>query len=138
MIALFSIKPKYVEKIFSGEKKYEYRKAIFKSNVNKVVVYCTKPVGMIVGEFEVSEVIEGSPSEIWNKTSHSSGIKKCFYKEYFNGRNIGYAIIIGNKYRYKNAVDPHELFDSFAPPQSFRYLSDEDYTQCLNASIQTQ
>lgn len=139
MIALFSIKPEYVEKIFSGKKGYEYRKAIFKNNVNKVVVYCTKPVGMIVGEFDIDDILEGCPNSIWKQTSHSAGVNKGFYKEYFKGRNKGYAINIGQKYLYQNAVNPHDIFDSFVPPQSFRYLSKEDYLQCLtSASTRTQ
>ncbi|MGJ0484714.1 MAG: ASCH domain-containing protein [Methylomicrobium sp.] len=67
MIALFSIKPEYVEKIFSGEKLYEYRKTIFKNNVKKIVIYCTKPVGKIVGEFEVDDVLADCPKSIWKK-----------------------------------------------------------------------
>ena len=44
MKVLLSIKPEFVEAIFSGEKLYEYRKAIFKKNVTTVVIYATKPV----------------------------------------------------------------------------------------------
>jgi predicted transcriptional regulator len=138
MIALFSIKPEYVNKIFSGRKGYEYRKAIFKVRVKKVVVYCTKPVGMIVGEFDIDDILEGCPNTIWRQTSHSSGVRKEFYKEYFKGKSKGYAINIGQKTVYEKAVDPYEIFDSFTPPQSFQYLSAEDYSQCLtSASTQT-
>ena len=53
MRVLLSIKPEFVEKIFSGEKLYEYRKAMFKNvNVSSVVIYSTMPVGKIVGEFK--------------------------------------------------------------------------------------
>ena len=139
MIALFSIKPEYVDKIFSGEKGYEYRKTIFKSSVSKVVVYCTKPVGKIVGEFDVEEVLEGCPKSIWDRTSCSSGVRKSFYQKYFEGRNKGYAIRIGKKMLYDKAVDPSEIFGSFAPPQSFRYMNTEDYKGCLSsASTQTR
>ena len=33
MKILLSIKPEYAHKIFSGEKKFEYRKIIFKKNI---------------------------------------------------------------------------------------------------------
>lgn len=127
MIALFSIKPEYVDKIFSGEKSYEYRKAIFKNEVRKVVVYCTKPVGMIVGEFDVNAILEDCPTVIWNKTKENSGVQHEFYAEYFNGQSKGYAIIIGKKTRYSTAINPYEIFESFTPPQSFRYLTYDDY-----------
>jgi predicted transcriptional regulator len=44
MKALLSIKPEFVDKIISGEKKYEYRKRIFKQKIEAVVIYCTMPV----------------------------------------------------------------------------------------------
>lgn len=135
MIALFSIKPEFVEKIFSGQKGYEYRRVIFKKEVKKIVVYCTKPVGMIVGEFEVEEIIKDSPSELWSKTRDSAGVHKKFYTEYFNGRKVGYAIKFGKKQLYQKAVDPSDVFENFRPPQSFRYLSTEDYMQCLTRAI---
>ena len=50
MKALLSIKPEYVEKIISGEKEYEYRKRIFKQKIKSVIIYCTMPVGEIIGE----------------------------------------------------------------------------------------
>ena len=134
MIVLFSIKQKYVEKIFSGEKGYEYRKAIFKSHVNKVVVYCTKPIGMIVGEFEIKEILAGHPTHIWEKTKYLSGIEEKFYKDYVKGKEKVYAIEIGRIRLYMNAVDPHEIFDDFIPPQSFRYLSFKDYEECLSST----
>ena len=58
MKALLSIKPEFVSKIFTGEKIFEYRKAVFKRPMVKtVVIYSTMPVGKIVGEFEIEEII---------------------------------------------------------------------------------
>jgi hypothetical protein len=51
---LLSIKPEFVEKIFSGLKKYEFRRVIFKSkSVSRVVIYASSPVQRVVGEFAV-------------------------------------------------------------------------------------
>ena len=44
MNVLLSIKPKYVDLILNGEKKYEFRRKIFRNETNKVYVYCTSPV----------------------------------------------------------------------------------------------
>nr|VFK77940.1 MAG: Predicted transcriptional regulator, contains an HTH and PUA-like domains [Candidatus Kentron sp. SD] len=134
MIALFSIKPAYVEKIFSGEKSYEYRKSLFKNDVEKIVIYCTKPVGMIVGEFDIGGILQDCPKKIWRKTKNNSGVCQKFYKEYFSGRDKGYAISIGRKTRYDKSVNPYEVFDSFTPPQSFCYLTKERYRECLKVA----
>ena len=120
--ALLSIKPEFVERIFSGEKKFEYRKAIFKQKVTKVIIYCTMPVGKIVGEFDIDEILEGSPCELWKKTNQFSGVHENFYLEYFNGRKKGYAIKIGEKKKYHNPITPKKIFESFTPPQSFLYI----------------
>lgn len=45
MKVLLSINPEYVEKIFSGIKKYEYRRSIFKNEaVDTIVIYSTSPI----------------------------------------------------------------------------------------------
>ena len=49
MYVLMSIKPKYVEKILSGEKKYEYRKTLLKKDVESILVYSTSPVKKVYG-----------------------------------------------------------------------------------------
>lgn len=122
MIALLSIKPEYVEKIFSNEKLYEYRKVIFKQKVQKVIVYSTMPVGMIVGEFDVEDVLEDCPDEIWEQTKAVSGVEESFFLRYFQGRKKGYAIKIGKKRKYHEPINPKEWLDPFVAPQSFMYL----------------
>lgn len=123
MKVLLSIKPEYVDKIFSGEKRYEYRKSIFsKAKVTTVVIYATMPVGKIVGEFIVESIIEGGPGELWSVTKEYSGISNSFFWDYFAGRTKAYAIKIGELTKYSEAIDPYELDRNFSPPQSFRYL----------------
>jgi len=56
MKVLLSIKPKYAEMILSGEKKYEFRRAIFKKpGISKVVIYASSPVSKVIGEFEITQ-----------------------------------------------------------------------------------
>lgn len=122
MIALLSIRPEYANKIFSGEKQFEYRKAIFKRHVSKIVVYSTRPVGMIIGEFLVDDILEGDPKELWLRTKDRSGVCEDFYHEYFKGRVKGYAIKVGKINLYDEPYDPSIICDPFIAPQSFRYL----------------
>ena len=106
MRVLLSIKKSYADKIFSGEKKYEYRKKIFQREVSTIVVYVTKPVGMIIGEFSVESVLNEEPSTIWSKTKQHSGIDAYFFFTYFAGRSKGYAIKIGNILMYDTPINP--------------------------------
>ena len=123
MRVLLSIKPEFVEKIFSGEKLYEYRKAMFKNvNVSSVVIYSTMPVGKIVGEFKFKKIHIDSPKVIWNKTKQSSGISEKFFFDYFEGKSEAYAIEIEAVTKYKVPLDPHAIFPKFTAPQSFCYM----------------
>ncbi|EGR3506369.1 hypothetical protein DC852_24550, partial [Vibrio parahaemolyticus] len=69
MKALLSIKPKYVDEIISGKKKYEFRKKIFKRDIDSIIVYCTSPIKMVVGEIFFSETISDTPRKIWKQCS---------------------------------------------------------------------
>jgi predicted transcriptional regulator len=124
MKALLSIKPQFVEKIFNGEKKFEYRKTVFaQKNIKIVVVYATMPVGKIVGEFSIEEILEHTPTELWAKTKEYSGIAKEFFDEYFDGRSKAFAIKIKETTLYDIPINPYESEERFTPPQSFSYIS---------------
>lgn len=129
MNVLLSIKPKFVREIFQGRKKYEYRKSIFARHVTKVLVYSTKPEGLIVGEFSIKAVLQYTPKELWKKTHADSGISKQYFDKYFEGCDKGYALQIDNPVLYREPVNPFEMFDSFIAPQSFRYISEKDLSQ---------
>ena len=53
MKVILSIKPEFVEKIINGEKKFEYRRKIFKKDVEKVLIYASSPIKLVVGELHV-------------------------------------------------------------------------------------
>lgn len=132
MKALLSIKPQFVEKIISGEKLYEYRKAIFKRpDVKSVVIYSTMPEGKIVGEFTIGNIIAKHPSELWEETKEFSGINKKFFDEYFYNREIAYAIQIKDFKKYETPIDPYEKERDFKAPQSFKYI-DIKSNLCVN------
>ena len=80
---LLSIKPEYVERIFKGTKKYEFRKHLAQKNVSKIVIYSTFPVMKIVGEVQVKETLAMSKTSLWEKTKKEAGISRSKYREYF-------------------------------------------------------
>lgn len=125
MRVLLSIKPEFVEKIFSGEKKFEYRKQAFKENVSSVVIYATMPVGKIVGEFTIRDIIKSEPSALWDETHEHSGITKDFFMSYFNDKAFGFAIEIENLIKYETPINPKSVFEKFIAPQSYRYIREE-------------
>ena len=131
---LLSIKPKYVEQILNGNKKYEFRRTVFKKKKGvKAFIYCTSPVKKIVAYFTVNRIFEDTPENLWNNFHKNSGVKFENFFKYFNNKEKGFAIKIENLKKFEKPIDPKELDPSFRPPQSFYYLKTS-----LIASIEKQ
>lgn len=123
MKVLLSIKPEYAEKILNGEKRFEFRKALFKNrDVKTVVIYATMPVGKVVGEFEFDGIVSGTPKAVWLETEDYSGISQDFFEEYFEGREMAHAIKVGNVIRYKDPLSLNMIVPNGLAPQSYRYI----------------
>lgn len=119
---LLSIKPEFAHKIFDGTKKYEFRKAVFKDNsVRRVIVYSSSPERKIIGEFEIDSILNDTPNALWNQTKDYSGVTYSFYKDYFRGYKIAYAIKIATIRIYKCKKNLSDFNITYAP-QSFMYV----------------
>lgn len=122
MNAILSVKPEYATKILCGKKLYEYRKFVFRRPVEKVYIYASSPVCMIVGEFKIDHIIQESPKTLWNKTYRESGVTKAFFNSYFNGKQLGYAIRMKEVVSYPFPISPFCLRADFRAPQNYIYL----------------
>jgi len=123
MNVLLSIKPEYVAEMLKGNKKYEFRRLIFKNKkINRIYIYATSPVGKIVGSFAVGKILEGSPAGLWRKCKSRAGISKEAFFKYFRGSRRAFAIQITALKHFNEPLDPYSLLDDFTPPQSFCYL----------------
>lgn len=132
MNVLLSIKPKYVEEIKKGTKKYEFRKSIFKNYVNLIFIYSSSPEKKIVARFSTTTIIEDHPRNLWKKCKKFSGIEEKEFFNYFAEKEKGFAIKIDNLRIFKKPLEPKELIPNFMPPQSFYYL---DKTVFANQSL---
>jgi len=123
MFALLSIKPKYVEAIMRGDKRYEFRKSIFRQrNVAKIYIYSTSPVKKVVGAFGIGKIIEDHPKQLWNRLSLFSGLDDIEFFKYFKDIERGFAIEIKNLEKFKEPINPWNSIPHFVPPQSFCYI----------------
>ena len=122
MRVLLSIKPEFVEKIMSGEKRFEFRKVLPKEKISTVVVYATMPIGKVVGEFTVQEILSLPPEQLWHKAGDGAGISKDFFNAYFNQRKIAHAFKIDQFTKYHKAMPLKNFVPSGAAPQSFCYI----------------
>lgn len=125
-------KPKWCEKILSGEKRVEFRKRGFKREVTHVVMHATAPVKKIVGWFEVNFIYGDTPSFLWVTHKHESGMTAKDFIKYYE--NYDEAIVIGIKEAFE--VKPVELsaLNIVRPPQNFYYLSEEQFLEVNDAN----
>lgn len=122
MNALLSINPKFVDEMRKGNKKFEFRKHAFKRNdVEKVIIYETSPVSKIVGEFSITKILKDTPDKIWDITHNLSGISKEFYCQYFEGREVAFAIAFDKYVEYEQSKYLSDYGVKRAP-QSFIYI----------------
>ena len=117
-----SIKPQYSDKIFSGKKKYEFRRQRPRRRIKLVFVYESGPSKRIVGWFTVKRIISGSPNQIWEKCGEVGGIDKEDFFQYCGNRKTIYAFQIEETFQFENPIVPSEVDPFFCPPQSFSYF----------------
>ena len=120
---ILSIHPSHIEKILSGEKRYEYRKRI-PTDIRYIVVYATAPIKMIVALIEIDSVIKGIPKEVWDKTKNYAGISQDFFMRYFSNHQDAYAIKIKAVHELLYPKPITDLKDQICAPQSYTYLKE--------------
>ena len=118
---LLSIKPEYVNKIISGQKKYEFRKFHCREGIDTIVVYATAPVKKVVGEVSLVDIIEGDVEHVWRKTRDFGGILEKDYKAYYEGRRVAIAYQLGKVTLYDEPMELKDLGLDYVP-QSFAYI----------------
>lgn len=108
--------------ILSGEKKFEFRRTIFKNpDVKKIVIYASSPVSKVVGEFEIDDILSFDIDKLWHLTMDYAGIDKEYYDSYFSGKEVGHAIKVKKIKKYPNHKELSE-FNVKRAPQSFAYI----------------
>lgn len=121
MMALMSIKPEYAVQIFSGTKKFEFRRRVFKKDVDAVIVYASAPMKGIIGHFTIHQVHFGAPKVIWKKCHAGAGISQDLFFKYFENVAVAYAIEVGSVVKYPKTLSLRETYDCRAP-QSYCYV----------------
>lgn len=119
---ILSIKPIYAEAIMAGTKKVEFRKKIFKREVEKIFIYSSMPKKMIIGYFTILEVIEDTPSNIWKEFKDVGGISEKDFFEYYKNTEKGFSIKIDKVVKFKEEIEPEEFIEEFCAPQSYIYI----------------
>jgi predicted transcriptional regulator len=132
----YPIKPIYSEKIMNGQKKYELRKRLPNSEIDYILIYSTTPVAKVVGYAEVKKTHVKPVHDMWIMVSPLAGISKEDYMSYFDGKENAYAIELKNVWRFKSPFDIKEINKNFTVPQSFCYVSEEDFKRLKRRRVE--
>lgn len=117
---ILSIHSRHAEKIYSGEKQYEFRKSA-PLKTDSMYLYEVKPVGLITGHVEgVGGAYCMLLEDLWKLTEDYAGITFEEFTKYFEGRNSGYAFELPKVVKYDTPL-PLSHFNLNRAPQSWCY-----------------
>ncbi len=119
---LVSIHPRYAEQILLGNKTVEFRKQKFSKSISEIYFYQTAPIHSIDFSAEVLAVIYDNPKNLWRKFRATSGIDRIQFEKYYDGKNVGTAILLSEVRRFNRPKKIESIIPSGLPPQSFIYF----------------
>jgi len=127
---LISIKPKYVDKIISGQKAVEIRtRKVTLQNNARLWIYSTLPKASIQTLAYVKRVDIDDPKSIWKKYWASIGISKKSFYQYVNGSEKISAIVTGRIYKLPLEIrldKIRSMVPGFHPPQFLKFMRKND------------
>lgn len=120
---IISIHPVFVDKILSGEKKFEFRKHLPK-DIRNMLIYTTSPVKKITALVEIDSIIIDTPDIVWRKTKKQAGVTKVFFDSYFRNKPIAYAAKFKKVHKLSTPILIKDLEGIKNAPQSYIYLQE--------------
>ena len=139
---VFSVHPRFAEKLLEGEKTVELRRVLPRRirAGDFLLIYTTAPETRFVGFCRVARVLQGSPETLWPQVEGLAGVTRAEYRRYFGEASRAFGIQIERPVRLLREVSLEEsrrYAPNFMPPRSFRYLSslDEGLRQALSRAM---
>lgn len=138
---LVSIRPKFASRIFRGEKTVELRRKFPASSVigSTIVVYSSNPIQAVVGYARIRDVQRLDAGDLWVRHAEAACISKEEFERYFQGVEVGYAVLLDKVRSLETPVSAQALRRKFGltPPQSYRYLDETRVSELIDGRIQT-
>lgn len=131
--AVISIHSVHAKNIYSGVKRFEFRTQKPSRDIDYLVLYETGKSGLVTGLAKVTDIIEGTPAEIWKLTKTFAGITPVFFDEYYSGKEKAVAYCLGETREFDQAIPLCDIGVQRAP-QSFQYLENAAVDKLLEWS----
>jgi predicted transcriptional regulator len=124
---LLSVKPRFAAAILDGSKTVELRRTRPRIEVpTEALIYSSSPERALIGTCDVVEVMAYTPRGMWQLVGQRTGVTYPEFQAYFVGCDTAYGLVLRNAQRLRNEVSLQSMrttWNSFQPPQSFRYLT---------------
>lgn len=128
-VALISVHPEFADKLLSGEKQVELRRTKLRGAISHLAIYATAPRSAVLGWVTVTNVESASPTSLWNAHKQHAGISRARFRRYFQGCKLATAIRVAEPRHLETPFRLSQFRENVSPPQSWRYLSDDDATK---------
>lgn len=134
---LMSIKTRFVRSILDGSKTHELRRKVPREAAGmRVAIYSSGVDRAITVHAEVSDVVAGTPTAIWNDYAPVLGVTYEEFRDYFEGADVAYALRLAHVTPRRQPVTLKQLRDDYGlePPQSWRYLPEDSYERLFETA----
>lgn len=133
--ALISVHPKYARQILEGSKRVEFRRVWASRPVTHLVLYSTAPDMKVVAILKIKETIEESKAGLWELAKrYGGGLTREELRAYFLDKARGYGLIIGSVQALKKPIALSDAIPGMRAPQSYAYLTDEQFAVIQKAA----
>ena len=129
-LIFLSLKPRFADAIVQGSKSIELRRRPPRIEVpTRALLYASSPRMALVGECTIREIVELAPSTMWRRHGPDTGVTRKEFMKYFSGCDRAYGLHVDEVLvlRPVSLNQLRESIEGFEPPQSFRYLTTEQY-----------
>ena len=131
---LLSIYKEYADRIFAGDKLFEFRKRRpeWLNTGTHIVLFSADEPKIILGGFTVAGIWQGSPASLWKRTSSRAGIDRNSYFRYYEGLSVAYAFLISEVWQAKGT---QTVFDLCGQDKSFVILTQAQTRDAINTKF---
>lgn len=127
---ILSIQPRFSELIRNGTKRVEIRRAWTAKPVSSVLIYESAPTQKIVAMASVSGVVQKALRPLWEHSREMGpGLSREEFMAYLDGKSAGFAVALEKVQVLKKPVSPAQIIKDFVAPQSFRYLTPQEFAK---------
>jgi len=126
---ILSIKKEHADKILNADKSIEIRTGnCYIESGDRVILYVTKPLQRIVGQFRVGKVFREKPEKLWERTKDYNGLNE---EQFFSYCKLNRGHYVGLEIKaleiFEDPINPYEIFENFRPPQSYKTLHEDSF-----------